>query len=104
MAIIRGDAVHINLAPATLEEEVLRNAAMILVTPRRNVPLGRGIGLARDFVDRNPDAARTLMIGEIVGALNRYEPRAEVETVRFDAAGETGKYIPVLEVRIDGGE
>ena len=34
----------LNLAPETLEEEVLQNVAIIVSTPKFSVPLDRGLG------------------------------------------------------------
>lgn len=39
-------------APATLEEEVMQNLAMILSTPKGTAPLFRDFGLSMDFVDK----------------------------------------------------
>ena len=41
----------LNLAPETLEEEVLQNVAIIVSTPKFSVPLDRGLGLAQRFID-----------------------------------------------------
>lgn len=40
-------AGKLNLAPETLEEEVLQNVAIIVSTPKFSVPLDRGLGLAQ---------------------------------------------------------
>jgi phage baseplate assembly protein W len=104
MAVIRGgETARIDLSPETAEAEVTRNVAMILVTPKHDVPLGRGIGIAQEFIDRRPDVARTVMIGEIVEAVSLYEPRAEVVSVSFEAGADAGKYTPVIEVNINVG-
>ena len=42
----------LNLAPETLEEEVLQNVAIIVSTPKFSVPLDRGLGLAQRFIDK----------------------------------------------------
>jgi hypothetical protein len=41
----------LNLAPETLEEEVLQNVAIIVSTPKFSVPLDRGLGLAQRFIE-----------------------------------------------------
>ena len=83
----------LNLAPETLEEEVLQNVAIIVSTPKFSVPLDRGLGLAQRFIDKPMQVAQSILISEVLDAVEEYEP------------GETpGLLVPVLEVNIVDNE
>lgn len=73
----------LNLAPETLEEEVLQNVAIIVSTPKFSVPLDRGLGLAQRFIDKPIQVAQSILISEVLDAVEEYEPRAEVTNVTF---------------------
>jgi phage baseplate assembly protein W len=92
----------INLQPATTEEEVLQNVAVIVATMQGDVPLDRGLGLAGNFVDKPPDVAKAIFAAEVYAAVAAREPRAESENITFES-DETppGKFIPVLEVNVN---
>lgn len=90
----------INLAPESTTEEVLQNVAIIVSTPKFSVPLDRGIGLAQRFIDKPIQIAKTILISEILDAIEAFEPRAEVTNVTFEIGETPGLMIPVLEVNI----
>ena len=95
----------LNLAPETLEEEVLQNVAIIVSTPKFSVPLDRGLGLAQRFIDKKPiQVAQSILISEVLDAVEEYEPRAEVTNVTFEAGETPGLLVPVLEVNIVDNE
>lgn len=91
----------INLAPKTTVEEVLQNVTMILSTPKFSVPLDRGLGLARRFLDMPIQAAQAVLISEVLDAVERDEPRAEVLSVTFEQGETPGNLIPIVEVNVD---
>ena len=91
----------LNLAPETLEEEVLQNVAIIVSTPKFSVPLDRGLGLAQRFIDKPIQVAQSILISEVLDAVEEYEPRAEVT---FEAGETPGLLVPVLEVNIVDNE
>ena len=93
----------LNLAPETLEEEVLQNVAIIVSTPKFSVPLDRGLGLAQRFIDKPIQVAQSILISEVLDAVE-YEPRAEVTNVTFEAGETPGLLVPVLEVNIVDNE
>lgn len=97
------ESVNINLAPETTTEEVLQNVAMILSTPKFSVPLDRGLGLAQRFLDMPIQSAQAVLVSEVLDALERDEPRAEVVNVTFEQGETPGKLIPVVEVNIIDG-
>lgn len=97
---------EINLAPETVEEEILQNIIMILSTPRFSVPLDREFGLSQRFVDKPIPIAKTIGVAEVLDAIEKYEPRVEVLEVTFKEGPEDGmhgKLIPQVEVKIIDG-
>jgi phage baseplate assembly protein W len=96
-------SAKINLAPASLIEEVLQNVTMILSIIKATVPLYRDFGLSARFLDKPTPAAETILISELFDAIEKYEPRAEIINVSFERDERTGKVIPRLEVEIHGG-
>ena len=94
----------INLAPEDTTEEVLQNVAVILSTPKFSVPLERGLGLAQRFLDKPIPAAQSILISEVLDAVEEYEPRAEVTNVTFETGETPGLMVPVLEVNIVDNE
>lgn len=95
---------EINLAPETAEEEILQNVAVIISTPKFSVPLDRGLGLAQRFLDKPPAAAQSILISEVLEAIEAYEPRVQIENVSFEFGDAPGVLIPVVEVSIIDGE
>lgn len=91
---------RINLAPKTVNEEVLQNINMIISTPKFSVPLDRDFGLAQKFVDKPLQIAQTMIVSEVMDAIEKYEPRAEVLSVEFELGESAGKMIPKVEVNI----
>ncbi|WP_113673761.1 GPW/gp25 family protein [Vallitalea guaymasensis] len=95
----------INLSPESLTEEVLQNVAMIISTPQYTVPLDRGFGLPRRFIDKPLPVARAILVSEVLDAIEKYEPRAVVRNISFvqdEQNIKDGKLIPQVEVIIDG--
>lgn len=97
------DPISINLAPESTVEEVLQNVGVIISTPTFSVPLDRGLGLAQRFVDKPVQLAQTILISEVMDAVERYEPRAEIVSVTFENGDTPGKLIPKVEVNIIDG-
>ena len=44
------------------------------------------------------------MISEVLEAIEEFEPRAEVENVTFELGDRPGTLIPIVEVKIIGGD
>ena len=94
----------------TLNEEdevksVLQNIAVVLRTGLRTSPLCRDIGLPTDYVDRPISAAKPLLIASVREAVERFEPRAEVNAVTFtEDPSQPGRLVPKVEVTILGEE
>lgn len=91
---------RINLAPKTREEEILQNVAVLLSTPKFSVPLDRGLGMAQRFLDKPIQTAQPILISEVMDAITEYEPRVQIDNVKFELGDHPGALIPVVEVSI----
>jgi phage baseplate assembly protein W len=101
---VRADeAAKVDLAPATLTQEVLQNVAMILSTVKNTAPLCRDFGLSARFLDAPTPAAEALLVAEVFDAMEEYEPRAEIVNISFERNEGLGKIVLRLEVGINGG-
>jgi hypothetical protein len=80
-------------------ESILQNISLLLQTWQGDVPLYREFGLPMQFVDRPMNAAAPVMIVEIREAIQRFEPRAELVSVRFKQDA-SGVLTPEVEVNI----
>ena len=82
---------------------VLSNVATILATPKGSVPLYREFGLDMRFLDKPEPVARSMMIGPVREAVERWEPRAEVVDVNPAAdPAVPGRLVPSVEIEIKG--
>lgn len=91
----------INLAPETEREDILQNVAMILSTPKYTVPMDREFGLSRGATDRPMPVARSILVGELHEQIEKYEPRAKIESITFKEDHKQGKLYPKVEVSIN---
>lgn len=87
----------INFAPRTLLEEVVQNVITICSTVKGSVPLDREFGVDGKLVDEPENIARAKVSAEMIRAIRRFEPRAEVLSVKFKE-GET-----VIEIELKEG-
>lgn len=49
-------------------------------------------------------AAQSILISEVLEAIEEFEPRAEVENVTFELGERPGTLIPIVEVKIIDGD
>ena len=75
---------EVNFAPASERDEVVQNVRTILATRVGTVPLDRDFGLSWEHLDKPLPVARSLMRAEVIEAIARYEPRANIEAVEFE--------------------
>lgn len=91
----------INLFPKNHIEEVTQNVQMILISPKYSVPLDRDFGTSHKQLDTPVNVAQPKLIMEIVDAIEKYEPRAEITKINFKVdEAKAGKLIPVVGVKI----
>ena len=74
---------EIEFVPDSEEEEILQNVKTICKTPKSSVPLDRDFGVDTEAIDKPTPAAMAKIQNEIITAINKYEPRARVESVKF---------------------
>lgn len=97
---IRPEAI--NFAPETLAEEVLQNVITLCTTAKFSVPMDREVGVEALFVDEPVNRARAKFTHEVIRAVRKFEPRAEITRVTFDGDMD-GKVYPRVRVRIKAG-
>ena len=79
----------VNLAPASVLEEVLQNVYTILTTVRYSVPLERGFGLDGELIDLPIPVAQAKMSASILQQIAKYEPRCKVVRISYVNQDET---------------
>lgn len=99
--VTASEPIKINLAPASLIEEILQNLSMILQTVKNTAPLYRDFGLSGNSLDKPIPVAETLLVGEVCEAVQKYEPRAKIIKITFEQSAAAGKLNPCLEVEIN---
>lgn len=87
---------------AFIESDILRsiaqNITLIVSTKKGTVPHYREFGIPMEFIDRPQKVAKTILISEVVNAVDLFEPRAEIINIKAEIDGE--KCYPILEVRL----
>jgi len=83
-------------------QEVLQNVRMILCTRKGDIPAMRDFGLDQDWLDRPIPVAKALLYRDISEAVEKYEPRATVTDVSFEAgATADGQLRPIVQVEVN---
>lgn len=90
----------VNFAPATTIEEILQNVRTILATPVYSVPLDRAFGVNAELLDLPMPVSRAKLAAEIVQAVQKFEPRAEVTKVLFAGDAAVGQLLPTVRLRL----
>ncbi len=93
----------INMAPATVAEEVLQNVRTILATTKYSVPLDRDLGLDATYLDAPMETAKAKMVSDIFLAIAKNEPRAAVTNIDWEA-DISGVLKAKVQVSIDESE
>lgn len=88
----------IDFAPGSLIEEVMQNIITICTTAKYSVPMDRELGVDASFLDDPVNIATAKLSGEIVNAVRKFEPRARVTHITFEAEGE--KLYPHIKFRL----
>lgn len=95
------DIGSITLNETDTVRSVLQNISIILRTRLGTVPLYRQFGTNYDFLDKPLNAASPMIYAEIKEAIEEFEPRAEVLSIRFIIhPDKPGVLIPEVEVMI----
>jgi phage baseplate assembly protein W len=91
----------INFNPATVEEEVLQNVAIILATPHGTAMMNRALGVSGALLDRPIDAAQAAAIADITEVVQTWEPRARVVAVAKGGDAAAGVLQPIVRIEIN---
>lgn len=94
---------EISLDPQTVYEEVVQNLYFLYSSTEYDIPLDRGLGLGGAYIDRPVETARALAAADIYEKTEKYEPRAEIVSIGFEADYESGALKPIVEVVINDG-
>ena len=90
----------VDFAPASRTAEILQNVRTILTTLKKSVPMDREFGISGEVVDLPIASAQARLTSEIVAAVNKYEPRAQVIGVFYQDDGEEGALNTTVKVRL----
>ncbi len=63
--------------------EIIRNVENILLTPIGTDPLYRDFGIDTSVLDYPLDAAQNMAAVEVIDAIEKWEPRVQVQEVNF---------------------
>lgn len=86
-----------NLFETDEKAEIKRNIAFLLSTYKYSCPMARNFGLEAAFIDKPSIMAESIARDEIIEAVRKYEPRAEVDEVTFTY--DNGKMYPVVKLK-----
>ena len=89
----------VSFAPATEIEEIVQNVKTVLATPVYSVVMDRAFGIEA-AVDRPAPVAMELLRAAYVTAINKYEPRAKVQSVTF-TGDSNGKLVPTVRIEVN---
>lgn len=82
-------------------KSVMQNVGIIVRTRVETVPLYREFGCRYDFLDRPVTVASPVLIADMKEAIERFEPRVRVKSVRFGIQPDRpGALVPEVEVEI----
>lgn len=106
MSYVISKGMEISFAPETVSEEVVQNVRTIIATRTGTVPLFRDFGTAWEGLDMPVNTAKAMIRAEIVEAVERFEPRAVVDSVEWDeliSDSSDGLMHPVVTVSLAEG-
>lgn len=96
----------IDFAPSGAVVEILQNVRTILKTRVGTVPLDRDFGVSWEHIDKPYPVAKALMQATIIEAIQKYEPRAKVQSVTYPdnvTDAMEGLLNPVVKISIEEG-
>lgn len=94
------EMINLNIAPTTVEEEVIQNLWVLYSSLEYDCPLDRGLGMKADYIDRPIETAKALAMSDIYDKTAEYEPRAEIVDISFSADYQRGILKPIVEVEV----
>ena len=94
---------NIDFKPASVTVEVMQNVRTILSTRKGSVPLDRDFGIDFTWIDQPISVARMRCQMAIIDAIEKYEPRAEIEQIEWSEKTEDamdGKTMPKVSISV----
>ncbi len=96
------DVSKISLNETDYVESVLQNIRVLLSTWQGDVPLYRDFGINPELLHRPINAVESLLIEDVTEKIEKYEPRATVLQVSFDASSVTPDHLGItVEVEVN---
>ena len=86
-----------NLFETDEKAEIRRNVAFLLSTYKYSCAMARDFGLEAKFIDKPNMQAESIARDEIIEALKKYEPRAEIDEISFTY--EDSKMMPIVIIK-----
>ncbi len=86
---------------ATGVEEILQNVAFIMATAMMSCPLDREFGWDMTVIDTPINIAKARITAKLTEAINKFEPRALIESIEVTGDGLVGSLKPKVKVRIN---
>jgi phage baseplate assembly protein W len=80
--------------------EVIQNVRTLLTTRVGTVPLDRNFGVNLDFLDDPLPQAKAELQTEIFQKIKKYEPRAILKEISFEADALSGRLAPRCKIEV----
>ena len=90
----------VDFAPSSRTAEILQNVQTILMTLKKSVPMDREFGISGGILDLPIATAQAKFTSEIVAAVSKYEPRAQVLKISYRGDGADGVLKTTVKVRV----
>ena len=90
----------VDFAPSSRTAEILQNVQTILMTLKKSVPMDREFGISGDTMDLPIATAQAKFTSEIVAAVSKYEPRAQVLKISYRGDGAEGVLKAIAKVSV----
>ena len=90
---------------ATGMEAVAQNIRMIVLTMAGSLPLDRSFAHDPAYIDAPVPFATARLIARLTDAIEKYEPRVKVESIRLQAvdSGMDGHVVPCIDFSLKDG-
>ena len=85
---------------ATGMSAILQNVRTIMTTTAGTVPMARGLGIDPTPIDGPLAITQARMTAAIVEAVQTYEPRVQVVSVKYNEDHQEGRLTPIVTVAL----
>lgn len=86
---------------ATGVDEILQNVAFIMASAMMSCPLDREFGWDMTVIDTPINIAKARITAKLTEAINKFEPRALIESIEVTGDGLVGSLKPKVKVKIN---